>query len=58
MLKVLIPALDLRAFRMPAKRVRLAEAAAAGYQPHYDRQALKELMAVSYTHLDVYKRQI
>ena len=45
MLQVLIPELDLRAFRMPAKRVRLAEAAAAGYQPHYDRQALKELMA-------------
>ena len=45
MLQVLIPELDLHAFRMPAKRVRLAEAAAAGYQPHYDRQALKELMA-------------
>ena len=45
MLQVLIPELELRAFRMPAKRVRLAEAAAAGYQPHYDRQALKELMA-------------
>lgn len=45
MLQVLIPELELRAFRMPAKRVRLAEAAAAGYRPHYDRQALKELMA-------------
>ena len=45
MLKVLIPALDLRQFRLPSGRVRLVEAAASAYRPQYTRQALKTLIA-------------
>ena len=45
MLKVLIPKLDLRQFRLPSRRVQLVEAAASVYQPHYTRQALKTLTA-------------
>ena len=45
MLKILIPELDLRQFRLPSGRVRLAEAAAAAYKPQYARQELKALTA-------------
>lgn len=45
MLKVLIPALDLRQFRLPSGRVRLVEAAASAYRLQYTRQALKTLIA-------------
>ena len=44
-LHVLIPTLDLRAFRLPAARIRLAEAAAAAYRPAYTRLELKRLIA-------------
>ncbi len=47
MLKVLVPALDLQQFRLPSRRVQLAETAAAAYRPSYTREALKELIAAS-----------
>ena len=47
MLKVLVPALDLRQFRLPSRRVQLAETAAAAYRPSYARQELKALLAAS-----------
>ena len=47
MLKVLVPALDLRQFRLPSRRVKLVETAAAAYRPSYTREALKELIAAS-----------
>lgn len=47
MLKVLIPKLDLRQFRLPSRRVKLVETAAAAYRPSYTREALKELIAAS-----------
>lgn len=45
MLQVLLPALDLRNFRLPAKLVRLAQNAARCYKPRYDRWKLKALLA-------------
>ena len=47
MLKVLIPKLDMQQFRLPSRRVQLAETAAAAYWPSYTREALKELIAAS-----------
>ena len=47
MLKVLVPALDLQQFRLPSRRVQLAETAAAAYRPSYARQELKALLAAS-----------
>ena len=47
MLKVLIPKLDMQQFRLPSRRVQLAETAAAAYRPSYTREALKELIAAS-----------
>ena len=47
MLKVLIPKLDIQQFRLPSRRVQLAETAAAAYRPSYARQELKTLLAAS-----------
>ena len=47
MLKVLIPKLDMQQFRLPSRRVQLAETAAAAYRPSYTREALKKLIAAS-----------
>ena len=47
MLKVLIPKLDMQQFRLPSRRVQLAETAAAAYRPSYARQELKALLAAS-----------
>ena len=47
MLKVLIPKLDMQQFRLPSRRVKLAETAAAAYRPSYARQELKTLLAAS-----------
>lgn len=47
MLKVLIPKLDMQQFRLPSRRVQLAETAAAAYRSSYTRQALKTLIAAS-----------
>ena len=47
MLKVLIPKLDMQQFRLPSRRVQLAETAAAAYRPSYARQELKTLLAAS-----------
>ena len=47
MLKVLISKLDMQQFRLPSRRVQLAETAAAAYRPSYTREALKELIAAS-----------
>ena len=45
MLKRLVPALDLREFRLPGKLVTLAERAAEASRDAYSRQELKELIA-------------
>ena len=47
MLRVLIPKLDMQQFRLPSRRVQLAETAAAAYRPSYARQELKALLAAS-----------
>lgn len=44
-LQLLLPALDLRQFRLPAKKQQRIEAAAAAYQAHYTRAELKKLLA-------------